>query len=150
MTTTFDLVSRGTMRRLARHGREVAIALYACRVTRPPFSKNGKTYMHLDLSSAAGDLDALRDADQAICQAARPAFSPVAYASPAGPPRAVIVKLTKTVAYSGADAAPAPPFSPAEGDLVDVVLTPGAFGSFGYCVLVSRLKPHALKSDVAV
>lgn len=136
----FDIVVRGKLRRLVRRGRDVDMALYACRVERPPFVKHGKTYMELDLSAAAGDLDGLRAADTAIRAAVNPSFSPVRAET-----RGVIVKLLKTTSYETDQGNPGPAFVPAQNDLVDVVLTPGAFGQFGYCVLVKRMKPHALR-----
>ena len=135
---TFDVVPRGKLRRLARHGRDVDIALYACQVTRPPHVKHGKTYMELDLSAAAGDVDTLRAACDAIQTTAKPAFTPV-HGSRA------VVKLLKTTVYETAEGSAGTRFVPDTGDLVDVILTPGAFGAFGYCVLVKRIKPHALK-----
>lgn len=136
----FEVRVRGKLRRLARHGRDVDIALYACQVTRAPYVKHGKTYMELDFSVAAGDVDTLRAANQAIHAAAKPAFSPVRES-------AVLVKLLKTTAYETAQATLGPAFVPNQNDLVDVVLTPGAFGEFGYCVLVKRIKPHALRAE---
>ncbi len=136
----FDVVVRGKLRRLARHGRDVDIALYACQVTRPPYVKHGKTYMELDVSAAAGDLDILRAADRDIQNTTRPAFSP--YNAERS---ALLVKLLKTTIYQNDRGVPGAKFMPAHGDLIDVILTPGAFGEFGYCVLVKRIKPHALK-----
>lgn len=134
----FKAVSRGKFRQVAlRDGRPAEATLYNCMVDKAPYQRGTKTYAVLDLSDAIGDLDVLRRIDEFIDATAKPEFSPLSF------PLAVI-KLAST-AYADADGLPCEPFFLKRGDAVDVVLRPGAFGTFGYCLLLHRVKPHAVK-----
>lgn len=130
-------VTRGKLRQIATAGGDpVDVTLYACVVTRAPYVKGGKTYAGLDASAAAGDLDLLRRVDEFVRRQANPAFSPVA------PGGKLVVKLAPGLRYENGDGDAALPWNVTEGAVVDVVLRPGAFGDFGYCLLLRRVKPH--------
>ena len=149
----FVAVQRGKFRQLARADTRdpVETALYALRVERvsvtnaPASGKpakttdTAKTYVTVDASDALGDLRVLRDADAFIRRAANPRFSPLV----SGPPTKLTLKVVPGTTYMDDIGHPAPPFVPAVGDLVDAVIRPGAFGDFGYCLLVQKLKPHS-------
>ena len=118
-------------------GDPVDIKLYAVTVAKVPYPRNGKTYVGLDVGSALGDVDVLSAVDEFVAKAARPTFSPVQGAR-------VLAKMVHTK-YETDAGAPGFEFPLQEGMLLDVVLRPGAFGEFGYCLLVHRVKPHAPK-----
>lgn len=127
-------VSRGKMRQIEGHdGRAVEAALYGCQVARAPHDKAGKTYMTLDISACAGDLDTLRQVDAFVQRAARPAFSPLTEGQ-------LIVKVPP-----GAELEDGLADAVLTNALIDIVVAPGAFGAFGYCWLLRRAKPHRLK-----
>lgn len=133
-------VARGRFRQLVgADGGAVVLKLYGCIVDAEPYVRGGKTYMTLDVGDALGDTDLLRQVDELIYRQARPAFTPVQ--TPL-----LYVKLPPGVHYETADGGPA--FEAPNlrrGDVVDVCLQPGAFGPFGYCLLLRRLKPHAAR-----
>jgi hypothetical protein len=133
-------VTRGRFRQVVDAGsrQPVDIVLYGCKVTKAPHTANGKTYVWLDVAECVGDVQRLRDVDVFIKREASPRFSPVTE-------RMVIAKLTRATQYATDDGAAAWKIDAALGDLVDVVLQPGAFGGFGYCMLVNKLKPHATR-----
>lgn len=131
----FKVTQRGTLRQLLHpDGTPVEAPLYGCRVIKPPYTSNGKTYMLLDHTGCTGDLDVVKAVDDFIRATARPAFTPLATGT-------LLVKLTRATKYETAGAVPGFAFTPSEGQAVDVVVGPGAFGTFGYCVLVKRMKP---------
>lgn len=136
-------VTRGRLRQIARadDGHPVDVGLYAARVLLKPYEKNGKTYAMLDLTAAAGDLATLRQVDAFVARAANPAFTPLLDGG-----TRVIVKL-QSVKYENAQGDAALPWTIEDDMLVDVVLRPGAFGDFGYCWLLHRVKPHALRTQ---
>lgn len=135
-------VTRGRLRQVvdARDRQPVHVTLYRCKVTKAPHTIRGKTYVWLDVSGCVGkDPDCarrLQDVDAYIRREASPRFSPVTESM-------VIAKLTRATQYAADDGTAAWKVDVSLGDLVDVVLQPGAFGSFGYCMLVHKLKPHA-------
>lgn len=130
-------VARGKLRQLTTAGGEpVDVKLYACRVVKEPYDRNGKTYLGLDLSATLGDLDALRQVDDFVAKHASNGYSPL---MPGGN---LVVKLTASTKYENSDGNPAARWSIAPDAYVDLVLRPGAFGDFGYCWLVHRIKPH--------
>lgn len=137
----FKAVKRGRLHQvaLAASGEPVDIKLYGCRVQRPPYLSNGKTYMLLDLGAcvAGSGTELLRAVDEFVARQAKPSFTPVRADG------ALLVKLDRPK-YEDGNGDPGPAFQPAPNDLVDVVVRPGAFAAFGYCVLVHRMKPHAL------
>lgn len=133
----FRSVARGKFRQLVRSdGRQVDVALYRCVVDKPPYVRGGKTYVALDLIDAMGDMDVLRRVDEYIEKTAFPEFSPFR-------PPLLIVKIPTSVTYQDVAGKHATtPFLMKQGDEIDVVVRPGAFGSFGYCWLLTRVKPH--------
>ena len=137
----FKSVARGRLLQVAGpDGEPVDVRLYACQVIKPPYEAGGKTYAVLDASAAAGDLDRLRALNDFVRAQARPRFSPVR------PDGALVVKLDRPK-WETAAGTPGFAFPLDVGSLVDVVLRPGAFGGFGWCLLVHRLKPHALSNS---
>ena len=146
----FVAVKRGKFRQLATEANAPVDAhLYALRVTRVSES-DGKTYVVADASDALGDVEVILGADAFIRRAANPRFSPVGRGdgTDAGT-LSLTLKLLATTKYADDIGHPAPPFVPAVGDLVDAAVRPGAFGDFGYCILVQALKPHAAKAHAA-
>lgn len=141
----FQTVVRGRYRQLARAqgGGPVDVALYRCTVDEPPYTRGDKTYVSLDVGDALGDTDLLRACDDFIWAQARPAYSPVA-AMPL-----LVVKVPPGVAYEDEIGHPAAPWTMTRGQVVDVVVRPGAFGDFGYCLLLQRIKPSAHHSTRA-
>lgn len=135
-------VRRGTLRQLVRRdGAPVEATVYGCVVLKAPHVRDGKTYVWLDLGAAAGAVDVVREACETARRESGASFSPLAG-------DALIAKLSRT-RYADARGYECAPFQPAEGDRVDAVLRPGAFGAFGMCVLVARLKPHATAAHAA-
>jgi hypothetical protein len=80
----------------------------------------GKRYATLDMSSAIGDKKLLLDVDEFIRARAAPRFSPLRFAW-----GQVTVKIA-----SGEDVH--------RGEVLDVELSPGAFGPFGWCLLLKK------------
>ncbi len=140
----FLAVKRGKFRQLAdAHTRgPVDARLYAMRVERVSRNGSGKTFVTVDAGSALGDMHVLREADAFIRRAASPRFSPL---DGSGQATKLTLKVLATTAYADSIGHPAPPFVPETGDVIDAVVRPGAFGEFGYCLLVQTLKPHAVK-----
>ena len=135
-------VTRGRLQHLVVGGGQQPpeARLYGCRVRRAPYEKNGKTYVVLGVQDALGDLDVLHRVDDFVRRQHPGSYSPILLET-----GAVIAKLTSATKYENEDGDPAAPWHVRQDAAVDVVLRPGAFGSFGYCWLVHRLKPHALK-----
>ncbi len=138
MCASYASVARGSLRQVvdARTRQPVLATLYRCKVAKAPHAIGGKTYVWLDVSDCVGDVQCLRDVDEFIRREASPRFSPVTESM-------VIAKLTRATRYATDDGSAAWTMDVTLGDVVDAVLQPGAFGSFGYCVLVNKLKPHA-------
>jgi hypothetical protein len=135
-------VRRGKFHQVrALDGSHVDVAVYGALVVRC-FEKNGKSYVIVDTADALGDVDTLRRIDEYIRTKTPLQFSPLM----PGMPNRVTLKLTGNTAYKDDLGRPAAPFEPV--GRVDVVVRPGAFGSFGYCVLVHAIKPHAVKRAV--
>lgn len=138
------VVRRGKFSTLVnRDGTPVIAELYKCVLSNDPHpargDTSGKMYATLDLTFARGaGIGVLHSVSQRIDKEAAPEFSPLR------PDKTLVVKFPAGGAVrhetreGGADA----PFTPVAGQAVDVVLRLGAFGSFGYCWLVSRIKPH--------
>lgn len=130
------VVTRGKFRQLvSSQGTPVLVKLYRCAVHTPPYAKNGKTYASFDISGASGQLEVLRQVDDMVHHHAKPAFSPVWGTR-------LVVKMNDTK-FETPLGDPGPRFELAKGSLVDVELSPGAFGDFGYCWLLKRVKPSA-------
>ncbi len=126
-----------------RDGSAVTAELYNCIVQREPAGPSagkppGKTYATLDLTYARGaGIGVLRNVDARIRKEAAPEFSPLR------PDDSLVVKVPANgVSYETREGLPSPPFAMSRGQSVDVVLKLGAYGSFGYCWLVHRIKPH--------
>lgn len=99
----------------------VIARLVGCVVTKVTES-GGKRYATLDASLATGDKQLLLDVDEFIRTRARPRFSPLRFAW---------AQVTVKLVARDDDVAP--------GDVVDVELTPGAFGTFGWCLLARAI-----------
>lgn len=125
--------------------------LYGCRVSKPPYLKNGKVYCGLDLEDARGDFGVLQKVDAHVAAAAGgEGYSPVTFGGgPGGRPTGVLVKLAN-VKWENVDGDPAAPWQLLTNARVDVVLRPGAYGAFGYCWLLHRVKPSAAVLQAAV
>ncbi len=133
-------VSRGKFRQVVdvQTGETPEIKLYRVRITKTVAAD--KPYLTLDLgmletprSNAAG----LADIDAFIRKLAAPRFSPLFAET-------VIVKMPpKGVRWENENGDPALPWPLELHAVVDVILKPGAFGEFGYCWLLHRIKPHS-------
>lgn len=131
-------VTRGRLRQISRaDGGPVDVELYGCHVHRAPHVSGGKTYMTLNLDRAGGDTRVLAEVDDFVRRQAAPAFSPLLAGGH------LVVKLPAGVAYETAAGEPAAPWGILTNAAVDVVVRPGAFGDFGYCWLLRRVKPSA-------
>ena len=130
---------RGRYRQVVRAqgGQPPDVALYNCSVDQEPRDKGGKLYVSLDAGDAAGDVELLKAIDEHIHRAARPAYSPVATMP------LLVVKVLAATRFEDEAGDPVPAWPLRRGQAVDVVLRPGAFGEFGYCLLLQRVKPHA-------
>jgi len=131
-------VSRGKLSQITCKDRPVDAALYGCMVVRAPEAKvGGKVYMTIDVSQCGGDMDVVRAVDDFIQRRAQPRFSPLL------PTGQLVVKVPAGVKYENSEGMPAAPWTVLTNALVDIVVRPGAFGDFGYCWLLQRIKPPA-------
>ncbi len=122
-----------------KDGSPIQAELYNCIVQREPHDTRGKTYATLDLTYARGaGVAVLQYVDARIRKEAAPEFSPLR------PDNSLVVKVPAGggVVYETRDGNAAAPFTLARGQAVDVIVRLGAYGSFGYCWLVHRVKPH--------
>lgn len=136
-------VARGRLRQVCGvGGKPVDVELYGCLIARPPWTKANKTYVELDLAAAAGDLDALKEIDDFIDRAAHPQYKPFDKIEA----RLVVKIPAASVRYEDevGDRVPGDAVLLTNA-VVDVVVRPGAFGDFGYCWLLQRVKPHATR-----
>lgn len=132
-------VTRGKFRQVVGPGGgPVEAALHLCQVVSPPAAKNGKTYMTLDISECLGDVDLVKRVDAWIDKHASPRFSPLL----PGHAR-LVVKLPPGVRFENVTGDPAAPWPILANAVIDVVIRPGAFGEFGYCWLLQRVKPSS-------
>lgn len=140
-----QVVRRGKFSTLVnRDGSPVTAELYKCVLSNDPHpargDTSGKTYATLDLTFARGaGIGVLQNVSTRITREAAPEFSPLR------PDKTLVVKFPAAagrVRHETREGAADAPFVPVAGQAVDVVLRLGAFGSFGYCWLVSRIKPH--------
>jgi hypothetical protein len=133
-------VQRGKFRQLvdAQTGETPQVKLYRARVTKTVAAD--KPYITLDLGmleDQRSDAAGLADVDAFIHKLAEPRFSPLSA-------KTVIVKMPpKDVRWENENGDPALPWPVELHAVVDVILKPGAFGEFGYCWLVHRIKPHS-------
>jgi hypothetical protein len=139
---------RGKFRTLvADDGSPVRAELYNCVVTRTSTGPSGKAYVTLDLTHARGaGRGVLTSVDARVRREAAPEFSPLAgdVTTPGTTPATLVVKVPAggCVKYETREGAADAPFDLASGLAVDAVLKLGVFGSFGYCWIVERVKPH--------
>ncbi len=127
-----------------RDGAPLRAEVYACTVLRE--TTNGRNrFVTLDLTTARGaGVDVLRRADDVIRREANPGFSPLTRRAGEDGGGTVIAKLAgDDVRFETWDGGFAVPFDLVPGMCVDVELRLGAFGAFGYCWLLERVKPHA-------
>ena len=121
----------------------VRAELYGCTVVSE--STNGRNaFLTLDLSNATArsdaGIDVLRRVDARIRREANPRFSPLRQDADGN---RVIAKVDDgNLRFETWDGAFAVPFEFRIGMRVDAVLRLGAFGTFGYCWLMERVKPH--------
>lgn len=117
----------------------VTVKLFDCRVVR----LKGSTYLVLDASMADDDAKAeLLRAHDFIQRHSSPEFSPLKYARESDAWDAVVVKMARDVSWE-TPKGPTDPWKLSPGDAVDVVVSPGAFGKFGWCLNVKRIKRSA-------
>ena len=138
----FTVARRGKFQRLVlAGGGEVQVRLYGCAVRRV----NGE-FVTLDLGALDGarsDFELLQSAAAEITRLARPAFEPLCGTS------SLVAKISSKggglggARWENSDGDPALPWALEIGRAVDVVVSPGVFGSFGSCWLVKRIKPHS-------
>lgn len=126
-------------------GTPVRAELYGCVVTRETRNARNR-FVTLDLTNATPrakqGIDVLRRVDERVRREAAPRFSPLSAAD-----NTVITKAGDDVRFETWDGAFAVPFEFRNGMRVDVVLRLGAFGRFGYCWLLERVKPHDNTED---
>jgi hypothetical protein len=127
----FASAPRGKFRelRLRDGGGRVAVRVRGCRVVWAPSARGG--FATLDCSADARGLAVLRLADDEIRRLASPRFTPLRESG-----RAVVVKLARGLAW------------PADAERVDVVLAPGPFGAFGYCLTVDSVDAYPASGAV--
>lgn len=131
----FSSAPRGKFRelRLRDGGGRVAVRARGCRVVWEPHPAGGNIapggntgggalYATLDMTAADRALAVLRLADDEIRRLAGPRFTPLREAG-----RAVVVKLARGLAW------------PAGAGAVDVEVSVGPFGAFGYCLTVDAV-----------
>ena len=139
----FRVVRRGTFDHIFNaDGSDVVCRVYRA-LLQSAFVKNGKTYVVLDTTRAIGDTLLVCHVDEFVRQR-----HPRAYR--AATRDSMVVKAHDT-AWLDEDGDPLPPTAPRDFGVfkdtyVDVVVTPGAFGSFGYCWLLDAIKPHRSRS----
>ena len=146
----FKAVRRGKFMQLATpDGGPVEVKLFGCVVVSSKYSSgkdssgkdsSGKDYAKLDLSAAQGREDLVRVAEFIDATKPKPRFSPLRFGL-----GNVVVKFGPGTKWETAIAAISE-FYLEPGSLVDVVVSPGAFGDFGWCVNVKRIKKTALSA----
>lgn len=134
-------VKRGRYEQVAYADKsKVCAELDGCVVKKAFVSTDGKRYAKFDMSRAIGDKQLLLAVQDHIREAANPRFSPLRFAW-----EDVTVKLMGTKWEIGDQ--PAAAWELREGDVVNLVLTPGAFGSFGWCLIATHVKrSHVIQS----
>lgn len=115
----FAAKRRGKYEQLELNGKPVVARVGGCLVVKA-FESHGKRYATLDMTSAIGDKKLLLDADEFIRARASPKFSPLRFAW---------TQVTVKIATND-DVRP--------GDVIDAELSPGAFGAFGWCLLLKK------------
>lgn len=127
---------------VADDGSPVRAELYNCVVTRRSAGPSGKAYVTLDLTHARGaGRGVLAAVDARVRREAAPEFSPLA-GDQHTPTLVVKVPPGGWVKYETRDGDADAPFELVPGLALDVVAKLGVFGSFGYCWIMERVKPH--------
>lgn len=136
-------IVRGRYHHVVRSPNQPILArVYGCTVDKAPYTKNGKTYVSFDTTHAVGDLGTIRDVDNFVYRQARISFSPVWTGC-----GLLIVKIPPTARFLSA-AGSVSLFELHRGDVVDIEVEPGAYGSFGYCWLLRRIKTSQGKTSL--
>ncbi len=129
----FKIVKRGKFFQLqAPGGGPVEVKLFGCVVVAPTYGSGGKQYARFDLTQALGR-EHLTSVAEFIKQAAAPRFSPLRFGF-----KSVVVKMGGAKWETAEAATFEFPLEP--GQRVDLVVGPGAFGDFGWCIVVKRIK----------
>lgn len=127
------VVKRGRFHQITFADKSKVVAhLTGCVVRKAFTSSDGKKYVKLDMTGAIGDKQLLLAVEERIKEVANPKFSPLRFAW-----EDVTAKLFGT--KWELDGQPAAEWELREGDVVDMSLSPGAFGPFGWCLLVARI-----------
>lgn len=119
MTESLRAVWRGTLQQVAEgpSGAAPVVHLRGVLVSRAPFVSGRKTYAVLELEPGAPETERVKRIDAFVrAQDVQPSYSPLGRSS-------VLVKVVSGTARTN--------------EVVDAVLKPGAFGSFGYCWLAT-------------
>ncbi|AGE58540.1 hypothetical protein PBCVNY2B_863L [Paramecium bursaria Chlorella virus NY2B] len=130
---TFDVsklrsVRRGKFEQLRYENQPIELLFENCYIIRGIYDN----YVRLDLSKSSGDRSALLKIHEYIKNAANPNFSPLKYAAENKSWDDVVCKI------SNANWEPYEKYLN-KGDKVDVVLSPGSFGSFGWCLNIKQV-----------
>ncbi|ABU44299.1 hypothetical protein FK949_gp207 [Paramecium bursaria Chlorella virus NYs1] len=130
---TFDAsklrsVRRGKYEQLRYDNQPIKLLFENCYIVRGVYDK----YVRLDLSKSSGDRSALLKIHEYIKDVANPNFSPLKYAAENRSWDDIVCKISNAE------------WNPFEkhinkGDKVDVVLSPGSFGSFGWCLNIKQV-----------
>ena len=123
-------VKRGKFHQLRYDGNPIQLLFESCVIAREIY--DGGKYVRLDLSKSSGDRQALLKIHEFIKGKANPAFSPLKYAAENKSWDDIVVKI------SNAEWEPFEKYLP-KGSKVDVILTPGAFGDFGFCLNIKKI-----------
>jgi len=128
--TKLKTVRRGKFEQLKYDGKAIELYFDNCTVVREIYDNN--KYIRLDLSKTSGDKNALRLIHSYIQKEVNPNFSPLKYAFENNSWSDIVCKISN---------ASWEPFEKylSKGQSVDVVLSPGAFGSFGFCLLIKKI-----------
>ena len=144
----FKAVKRGNFSHVTRaDGSAVRIRLENVVISRAPYESAGKTYVRLDASAATsvgtdgtngtngtngtdGTKDDLLGVRDFIRATANPRFDPLIH----GWTSPVIAKIPPATKNET-------PVTLTVGDIVSLTLAPGAFGSFGWCILATDIRP---------
>ena len=121
-------VRRGKFSQLRYDNQPIELLFENCVIVREIYDNK---YVRLDLSKSSGDRGALLKIHEYIKNAANPQFSPLKYAENKSWDD-IVCKISNAQWY---------PFEKYlnKGDKVDVVLSPGAFGKFGWCLNVKNI-----------
>lgn len=120
------------------------VKVFGAVVVKDMYESAGKRYLKVNLQECTRQSyvrHELTNIDRAIDKAVNPRFSPVRYAEEHDWGE-VVLKVLDSCSWEDA-AGPAKPFWPVEHDVVDVVVAPGAFGDFGWCLNVVKIKRSA-------